>query len=330
MPDNVAITAGSGTSIITDEVVGVGHIQVFKQAISADGSGTLIPADATNGMDVDVTRVIPGTGATELGKAEDAPHTSGDVGVMALGIRNDSGSALAGTTGDYIPFSMTSNGAARVWVEGLPVTDDATAGSGGVGIAMMAVRRDAPSITEVSADGDYVVATADNSGALRMVPQPAHVRLSQTPTIATSGYTAGDQVGGLLTFTSAALASGRSGQVINAVLTSRTSTALNNLELWLFQASPTFASTDNAAFDLTDANLEAAQLCGVIDFTAGDYRTTASGAICTGEISGGPVSVPFVTSGSANLFGVLVIRGTIAAQYAGTTDIIVALTIQQY
>jgi hypothetical protein len=58
MADNVAITAGSGTTIATDEVSGtLEHVQLFKLAISTDGSRTLIPADATNGLDVDVTRI---------------------------------------------------------------------------------------------------------------------------------------------------------------------------------------------------------------------------------------------------------------------------------
>jgi hypothetical protein len=49
--------------------------------------------------DVDITSIVPGTGATNLGKAEDAPHSTGDVGVMALAVRNDAGAALAGNDG---------------------------------------------------------------------------------------------------------------------------------------------------------------------------------------------------------------------------------------
>lgn len=66
--------------------------------------------DATNGVDVDVTRVVPGTGATNLGKAEDAAHTSGDVGVMSLGVRNDAMAALSGTDGDYTPIATSKSG----------------------------------------------------------------------------------------------------------------------------------------------------------------------------------------------------------------------------
>ena len=45
-----------------------------------------------------------------LEKAEDAAHTSGDSGVMALGVRTDTPAALAGTTGDYIPMMMDASG----------------------------------------------------------------------------------------------------------------------------------------------------------------------------------------------------------------------------
>lgn len=53
-----------------------------------------------------VTDVVPGTAATNLGKAEDAAHASGDVGVMALGVRTDTPAARSGTDGDYEPFQI--------------------------------------------------------------------------------------------------------------------------------------------------------------------------------------------------------------------------------
>jgi hypothetical protein len=57
LADNVAITAGSGTSIATDDCGAGGHAQIVKLAISSDGSATLIDATAANGLEVDVTRV---------------------------------------------------------------------------------------------------------------------------------------------------------------------------------------------------------------------------------------------------------------------------------
>lgn len=60
-----------------------------------------------------ITSVIPGTGATNLGKAEDAAHTSGDVGVAILAKRTDSAASSAGTDGDYATINTDSLG--HVW-----------------------------------------------------------------------------------------------------------------------------------------------------------------------------------------------------------------------
>jgi hypothetical protein len=56
MADNVPITAGSGTNVATDDVAGV-HFQRVKLVDGTLDSSTAIPGDATNGLDVDVTRV---------------------------------------------------------------------------------------------------------------------------------------------------------------------------------------------------------------------------------------------------------------------------------
>ena len=66
------------------------------------------------------TSVTPGTGATNLGKAEDAAHTTGDVGVMALAVRSDTAASTAGTTGDYQPLITNATGA--VWAQLNPGT----------------------------------------------------------------------------------------------------------------------------------------------------------------------------------------------------------------
>lgn len=152
MADGVAITAGSGTTILTDDTGAGGHAQVVKLAISTDGSGTLIPADGTDGLlvnlganndvtvsgtvtanlaagtnnigDVDVLSVVPGTGASNLGKAEDAAHSDGDVGVMMLGVVNNTPSAV---TGDYATLSIATNGG--VMVGGCTAHDAVDAGS---------------------------------------------------------------------------------------------------------------------------------------------------------------------------------------------------------
>lgn len=64
MADNVAITAGSGTTIATDQLTGGEHVQKVKLLDGTADSGTAIAGDATYGLDVDVTRV---TGTVTVG-----------------------------------------------------------------------------------------------------------------------------------------------------------------------------------------------------------------------------------------------------------------------
>lgn len=143
MSDNVTFqttvaTPPTGTVVSTEEVTtlnggAVTAQQVQRVAIAsrtADGVAVDLIGDTSNGLDTDVTRVVPGTGATNLGKAEGAAHTSGDVGVMALGVRQDATAPL-GADGAYTPYQLDANGLLKVNVlagggtGGTSLTDDA-------------------------------------------------------------------------------------------------------------------------------------------------------------------------------------------------------------
>lgn len=139
-------------------------------AITVDGTVTANLAAGTNNIgDVDVLSVVPGTGATSLGKAEDAAHSSGDTGVMLLAVRNDAGTALAGTTGDYIPLSTDANGALRVaGSSGTTQYTEDDASAGGESLCLMgAIRRDTAA-TSAGTDGDYAPVHVDANGNLRV------------------------------------------------------------------------------------------------------------------------------------------------------------------
>jgi len=94
MADGVAITAGSGTTIATDDTGATGHAQIVKLAISTDGSSTLIPADATFGLEVDVSRIqaalpsgtngIGTVGVTSLPSIPAGANAIGSVTVSSL------------------------------------------------------------------------------------------------------------------------------------------------------------------------------------------------------------------------------------------------------
>ena len=75
-------------------------------------SGTVTTVSTVSAVTA-VGTITPGVAATNLGKAEDAAHTSGDVGVMALAVRADT-LAPTGANGDYVPLLVDANGA--LWV----------------------------------------------------------------------------------------------------------------------------------------------------------------------------------------------------------------------
>lgn len=128
---------------VTDGDVGVVGITQDRRVKTSATVDAALPAGTNNIGDVDVLSVVPGTGATNLGKAEDAAHSTGDVGVMALGVRQSS-QADFGADGDYVPFSVDDDG-------GLRVSIVAGAGSGG---------------TASADDADFVAGTTSGTPAM--------------------------------------------------------------------------------------------------------------------------------------------------------------------
>lgn len=90
MADGVAITAGSGTTILTDETA-TGHAQVVKLAIATDASATLIPADADGllvnlGTNNDVTGTVTANAGTNLNTSALALETGGNLAASATSL----------------------------------------------------------------------------------------------------------------------------------------------------------------------------------------------------------------------------------------------------
>lgn len=98
------------------------HFRPLLAVALAFGLTFLPLANATpiGGNSVTVTSVTPGSTTTKLGKAEDAAHASGDVGVMTLGVYQTTQSQVAGTAGDYAPITLNSLGAQ--YVQNVPST----------------------------------------------------------------------------------------------------------------------------------------------------------------------------------------------------------------
>lgn len=133
-----------------------------------DGDYVALTTDATGRIWAHVSALEPGTAATSLGKAEDAAHSSGDVGVMALGVRNDTHTtALAGTDADYTPLGVDSTG--KIGIRGT-FAEDAGHTSGDLGIQVLSVRSDVAAAT-AGTTADYQPLITDAQGRLYTRPE---------------------------------------------------------------------------------------------------------------------------------------------------------------
>ena len=117
MADNVAITAGAGTTISTEEVttlngggVSAQHVQRIAAAIrTADGTAIDLPGDSSNGMDVDVTR-LPAVN----GVAASTMNASSSDGATAL---TNSAQAIKGSAGRLCGYFIYNPNTATVYVQ---------------------------------------------------------------------------------------------------------------------------------------------------------------------------------------------------------------------
>ena len=150
------------------------YTNATDNALSLTTSGSLrtavseaLPAGTNNIGDVDVLSVIPGTGATNLGKAVDSASAATDTGVASLAIRTDTLATITPAVSDYTQLRVNSVG--RLWAS---ATIDAAlpAGTNAIG-----------SITNTSF-------AATQSGTWTV--QPGNTQ-NTTPWLVTSGATLG-------------------------------------------------------------------------------------------------------------------------------------------
>ena len=112
----------AGTASIGTVVLGAGTAEIGKLAAGTAAIGKLVANDGVDIGDVDVTSIVPGVGATNLGKAIQSAQGTTDTGVPALVVRNDTLADLSGADGDYAPLQVNATGALYVEVKtsGLP------------------------------------------------------------------------------------------------------------------------------------------------------------------------------------------------------------------
>ena len=99
---NLNSEATNGGSLPSSVLVVAGYDGANIRAIKTDSSGEL---------QVDIGSIVPGTGATSLGKAIQSAQGATDTGVAALVVRNDTLADLSGADGDYSPLQVNATGA---------------------------------------------------------------------------------------------------------------------------------------------------------------------------------------------------------------------------
>lgn len=190
-----SIAIGNGHNLYFANCAGYRFIRV---KVSTGGTGTALPVRLTTsrGQVVSVIEgLYPGTTADSLGKAEDAAHASGDVGILQLGVRNDSGAALSGTDLDYTPIATNSRGAVFGDIQsGLSANiatsilklEDAAHASGDAGVQALTVRSDAFTTAPASASGDYQPPWTDRWGRTLSIIAPHEITTKSCSTTATT------------------------------------------------------------------------------------------------------------------------------------------------
>ena len=144
-------------------------------------------------------------------------------------------------------------------------------------------------------------------------------QISVTPTITAGIYSAGDAVGGLLTFVDAASVYKGDGTITKVVIIDQAKQAAV-LDLHLYDRTFTNVA-DNAAYDPTDAdNLNC---IGCIHIVAADYEQAADNAVATVECDFNFTLV----AGGTSLFGQLSCVAT--PSYAAVNDLTVKITVNR-
>ena len=177
--DTSAIKISTG---LLDNAISGNEMQVDVVAALPAGTNAIGKLSANSGVDigdVDVTSVVAGVGATNIGKAMQASQSSTDTGVASLAVRKDTLTDLAGGNTAYTPLQVSSSGALYV-THGMKamvseVNDDVGTGAEDLRPAGdMACRRvdmmASPANTGYIWVGDSTVANDGTGGGIRLGP----------------------------------------------------------------------------------------------------------------------------------------------------------------
>ena len=148
-----------------------------------------LPAGTNNIGDVDVLSIIPGTAATNLGKAVDSASGATDTGVAMLAIRDDALATVIPVDGDYSRLRLTSVG--RLWTS---ATIDAALPTGAnvIGGVTQSGTWNIATVTTLSQFAGQAInlgAGTTSTGTLRTVEASATTGTQATPSLSTTSAT---------------------------------------------------------------------------------------------------------------------------------------------
>jgi len=135
----MAVAVPTDTSISANDIGMVAMTTDRKMHVAVMDA---LPAGSANIGDVDILSIIPGTGATNLGKAIDTTTGATDTGVLLLATRDDDLATLTPVDGDNVQLRTDSEGA--LWTTTKPsptegtTTMNATSSDGGTALTSTA------------------------------------------------------------------------------------------------------------------------------------------------------------------------------------------------
>ena len=324
MADNLTLPA-SGSVAATDDIAGI-HYQRMKLVDGTLDSTAAIPGDATDGLWVNPKR--PNRGTLSSGGTITAVNGTVQTSVIDA---SGAGVLIAGTYVATLTFECSIDGGTNwVPIQGQQVDTGAVTTTPGAmtntirawefGTAGMThVRVKATAFTSGTVAVAWVATAIAADPVVSAIPAPVAKRIqvqSAGLTIATTAYTANDQLGTQLTFANAVRQNGATGVIQSATLLDQAA-VIGAVDLYLFDRSVTLAG-DNVAAAFSDADM---LFClGIISFPAPQGGTGNS----ISTVVSGLGIMPSATS----LFGALVTRSG-HTFFGAVTNLAVSLHILQ-
>lgn len=316
MADNVAITAGTGTTVAADEVTDgtLGSCKVqFVKLMDGTLDGTSKAAVGANGLAADVKASVLPTGAATAAK-QPALGTAGvsstDV-ISVQGIASGTALPISGSvTVSSAPSTAVTNAGTfavqatlAAGAAAIAKAEDVASADADVGVPAMVIRKATPANTS-GTDGDYEMLQASAGRLWVDIGGATTIKSSVTRPADTNVYAVNDAMSdstsaptsGGFTVTSAARFSGGSGIITDVIVSSSADPATTlQGEIWVLDQAGTNVN-DNAAFAMADADV--LNVIAVIPFTLASTQA-GSGTNSFAHVQG--LNIGFTCVGTANL-----------------------------